>query len=146
MKDLHSHIAVVNALGPISLAADTTSAAIDLQGYRSVEILIGLGIQGVTLSDTDKIDIKITHSDDDSTYTAVEAADILGETSIGSGGIVKSFNAPHAAAAQYRVGYVGGKRYVKAQADFSGTHGTATPIAIAVLKGHPLNGPVAADI
>jgi hypothetical protein len=33
----------------------------------------------------------------------------------------------------YRFGYKGGKRYLKLLADFSGTHGTGTPVAAVVM-------------
>lgn len=143
MKDLHSNIEVVQVIGPVTLAADNTPAAIDLQGFNAAEIVLGIGAGGITFTSTDKIEFKVTHSDDDSSYAAVEAKDILGEVSIGSGGIIKSLTAAHAAAAQYRFGYVGNKRYIKVLADFSGTHGAGTPISVAVIKGQPQIAPVA---
>lgn len=143
MKDLHSGMSIINAIGPIAATADATSAAIDLQGFDSAEIIIALGIGGITFDATNKIEIKATHSDDNVTYTDVAASDILGETGAVTTGIIKSFIAAHAAAAVYRYGYVGGKRYIKVQDDRSGVHGTATPIAIMVARGNPDVGPVA---
>ena len=35
------------------------------------------------------------------------------------------------------IGYVGGNRYVRVVADFTGTHSNGTPIAVSVIKGHP---------
>jgi hypothetical protein len=58
-------------------------------------------------------------------------------------GIIKSLVAAHAAAAVYRYGYKGGKRYLKLLADFSGTHGTGTPIAAIALKSRGANKPEA---
>lgn len=143
MKDLHSNIEVVQVVGPVTLAADNTPAAIDLQGFNAAEIVLGIGIGGITFDGTNKIEFKVTHSDDDSSYAAVEAKDVLGEVSVGSGGIIKALIAAHAAAAAYRFGYVGAKRYLKILADFSGTHGAGTPIAIMVVKGQPQIAPVA---
>lgn len=142
MKDLHSHLSPV-LVAVAALDADNTPAAIDLQGFSSAEILLAIGVGGITFSGTNKVEFKLTHSDDDSDYTAVEAKDVLGEASVGSGGIIKSLIAAHAAAAVYRFGYKGGKRYLKLLADFSGTHGAATPIAAIVLRGNPHDGPVA---
>jgi len=121
-------------IGAVVLAADNTPAAIDLQGYNAAEILLSIGIGGITFDATNKIEFKLTHSDDDVTYTAVDVDDMIGLSSVGGGGIIKSLVAEHAAAAMYRCGYKGGKRYLKILADFSGTHGTGTPIAVAVLK------------
>jgi hypothetical protein len=142
MKDLHSHISLVTAIGAAVLTADNTPAAIDLQGYQSAEIALAIGAGGITFSDTNKIEFKLTHSDDDVTYTDVTTADMLG-VAVASGGIIKSLVASHAAAASYRYGYKGGKRYLKLLADFSGTHGTGTPIAAMVIKGHGAENPQA---
>ena len=74
-------------------------------------------------------------SDDGVTYAAVTDDDVVKDayapTSI-TGGIVRALTAAHAAATVQKLGYVGSKRYVKLLADFSGTHGTGTPIAAIV--------------
>jgi hypothetical protein len=142
MKDLHSGLSAAVLIGAATLAADNTPAAVDLRGYDAAEILLSIGIGGITFSGTNKIEFKLTHSDDDSTYTDVADADMLGVTGIVTG-IIKSLTAAHAAAAVYRFGYKGGKRYLKLLADFSGTHGTGTPIAANVVKGRGHNSPQA---
>lgn len=142
MKDLHSKITLVSAIGAAVLAADNTPVAIDLQGYEAAEIALSIGIGGITFSGTNKIEFKLTHSDDDVTYTDVVTSDMLGVT-VASGGIIKSLVAAHAAAAVYRYGYKGGKRYLKLLADFSGTHGTGTPIAANVIKASGFDNPQA---
>ena len=138
MRDLHNNVEIVEAIAPKVLDDDNTPAAIDLQGFESAEVAIHVGIGGITFSGTNKIEFKLTHSDDDSTYTAVDADDVEGVDSVGSGGIVHSLTAAHAAATITRLGYIGGKRYLKLLADFSGTHGSGTPMAAQVVKGHPL--------
>ncbi|MDQ0349742.1 hypothetical protein [Ancylobacter vacuolatus] len=142
MKDIHSGLTAAVAIGNATLSADNTPAAIDLQGYNAAEIVLAIGIGGITFSGTNKVEFKLTHSDDDSTYDAVEQKDVLGVT-VAAGGIIKSLVAAHAAAAVYRAGYKGGRRYLKLLADFAGTHGTGTPIAAIVLKGHGFNKPEA---
>lgn len=144
MRDIQSILGVVAVIGPVSLNADNTPAAIDLQGFDSAMIAIAVGVGGITFSDTNKVEFKLTHSDDDATYSAVTVDDVLNVASVGTGGIVKSLVAAHAAASVTRIGYVGGKRYLKMLADFSGTHVTATPICVTLVKGHPALAPVAA--
>lgn len=142
MKDLHSGLSL-SVVAIAAMNADNTPAAIDLQGFNSAEIVLLVGTGGITFSGTNKVEFKLTHSDDDSTYDAVDAGDVLGISSVGAGGIVKALTAAHADPAAYRIGYVGGRRYLKLLADFSGTHGTATPIGAVVIKGHPSTSPVA---
>lgn len=142
MKDIHSKVTRSVLIGCAVLSADNTPAAVDLQGYESAEILLDIGIGGITFSGTNKIEFKLTHSDDDSTYTDVATLDMDGVT-VASGGIIKSLIAAHAAASVYRYGYIGGKRYLKLLADFSGTHGSGTPIAASVLKGNGFSNPQA---
>jgi hypothetical protein len=147
MRDVRSKIKSVVAFGPIALNADNTPAAIDLRGSDAAVISIAVGVGGIVFDTTDKVEFKVTHSDDDSTYAAVADADVnLTEsniTTVGSGGIVRSLIAAHAAATVVNIGYIGGKRYLKVLADFSGTHGTATPIAVSVIKALPHDAPTA---
>lgn len=137
MKDMHSHITVDVAIGAEALAADTTPPAIDLQGYNKAEIVLAIGVGGITFDATNKIEFVLSHSDDDTTYTPVTDDDVLGVSGI-SNGIIKALTSAHAAAAAYRYGYIGNKRYLKLLPDFSGSHASPTPIAACVIKamGH----------
>jgi hypothetical protein len=142
MRDLHSKITRQVLIGAATLAADSTPVAVDRQGYEAVEILLDIGIGGITFTSSNKIEFVLTHSDDNVTYTNVADADMLGVSGI-SNGIIKSLVAAHAAADVMRFGYKGGKRYLKLLADFSGTHGTGTPIAASALLGSGFNKPEA---
>lgn len=145
MKDIHSGFLPVLAFGPVAASADITPVAIDLDGCNAAEIVLGVGIGGITFSGTNKIEFVVTHSDDNSTYIPVTADDLLGVASV-TDGIVKALTAAHAAAAVYRLGYVGGKRYLKILPDFSGTHGAATPLFCMVNKGEIYDNPQANQI
>ncbi|PHR93212.1 MAG: hypothetical protein COA69_04485 [Robiginitomaculum sp.] len=103
MKDLHSNILLASIACAV-LAADNTPVAIDLQGHNSAELLLQIGVGGITFSPTNKIEVVVTHSDDDATYIPVVDQDILGGT-VADDGIIKSLIAAHAAAAAYRFGY-----------------------------------------
>jgi len=142
-KDISLNNSPVLAIGPLVLAADNTPAAIAMGDFGAALILIAVGIGGITFSTTNKVEFKLTHSDDDSTYAAVAQEDVKGVT-VGTGGIIKSLIAAHAAASLTKVGYHGGKRFIKILADFDGTHGTGTPISVVVVRGEPYIAPVAA--
>lgn len=141
-KDISTSVSPVQAIGPATLNADNTPAAIDMGNFDAAVICISVGVGGITFDTTNKVEFKLTHSDDDSTYTAVAQEDVKGAT-VGTGGIIRSLVAAHAAASLTEVGYHGGKRYLKLLADFSGTHGTGTPISCVVVRGLPRIGPVA---
>lgn len=145
MRDIHSDMSVATAIEAATLSADNTPPAVDLLGYNAAEIILAIGAGGITFTGTNKIEFKLTHSDDDVTYTAVTVDDMLGLNSVGTGGIIKSLVAAHAAASTYRYGYIGGKRYLKLLADFSGTHASGTPVAAAVIRAHGNVQPEAAQ-
>lgn len=123
-----------------TLAADNTPAAVDVRGFACVQILIGVGIQGVTFTTTDKIEIKLRNGDGTvGNHAAVVAADVILPSALtfATGGIIRNLNAAHAAATFYTVDYVNTdplKTHISILADFSGTHGTGTPLFVAVRK------------
>lgn len=137
MKDIHDKIEVVTLIAPGIIDADNTPAAVDRINWEATEILIHVGVGGITFSSSNKVEFKLTHSDDDSTYVAVASVDLVGAPTVGTGGIIKSLVAEHAAAANYQYGYIGNKRYLKLLADFSGTHGVGTEIGAFAIKGRP---------
>lgn len=142
MRDLVSNIGFAVAIDAATLTADNTPPAVDLNGFDSAVIEIAVGVGGITFTGTNKIEFVLTHSDDNVTYSNVALADVQGPAAV-TNGIIKTLNTAHAAADITKVGYIGGKRYLKLLADFSGTHGTGTPIAASVAKGHPRHAPVA---
>jgi len=142
MRDLASNITEAILLASATYAADSTPVAVDLQGYDAAVVLIEVGVGGITFSGTNKVEFVLTHSDDNSTYTNVADADIQGVSGT-SNGIVYSLTAAHAAATVTEIGYVGGKRYLKLLADFSGTHGTGTPMSALAVLGRANLRPVA---
>lgn len=141
--DLVSDLKANTLIGAETLAADNTPTSIDLAGYGSCTILISVGAGGITFSGTNKIEFVLTESDDNSSFSNVASTDIIHAVQAVSSGIVYSLTAAHASADTVRFGYKGTKRYLKLLADFSGTHGTGTPISATAILGHPLSGPVA---
>lgn len=133
-------------VAPAALSADNTPAALDISGYRNVKVIVGVGVAGVTLSETDYIKIKLRHGDGTvGGHTAVTSADVvMGEgATLGASGNIRDLIAPHAAATLRQVDYVGDQTHLSALADFDGTHGSATPLFVAVMGfGGHLNPPV----
>ena len=142
-RDLVSDLSALVLIPSATISADNTPASVDLAGFRSCTLMIEVGAGGITFSGTNKVEFVLTESDDDSTYSNVVAADVIHAPITVASGIVYNLIVAHAAATVVRIGYKGGKRYLKLLADFSGTHGAGTPISAVAVLGHPTTGPVA---
>jgi hypothetical protein len=126
-------------LPPAAYDADNSPVTMDIGLADSCTILVNVGVGGITFSGTNKVEFKLTHSDLPSEgFTAVAQADVVGVT-VGTGGIIRALIAAHAAPSVTKVGYVGRKRYLRMLADFSGTHGSATPMSVIALSGNLLS-------
>lgn len=134
MRDLISKLSFVSAVPPAAYLADNVPAAIDLLGYDSAVVEIHVGVGGITFTGANKVEFVLTHSDDNITYVPVGQTDVQTATVV-TGGVIRSLIAAHATPSIVKVGYVGNKRWLKLLADFTGTHGTATPLAASVVKG-----------
>ena len=145
MQDGKSGIAIDESLNAIVKDADTNCTAIDSQGFSSVVHVVNVGAPGITFSSSNKIDIELEHSDDNSTFTDVTSnTDVTGGT-VDSSGIFQTIDANGDCNAVYAIGYVGGKRYSRVVLNFSGTHGTGTVFGVVGVKGRPLHGPTSSQ-
>lgn len=141
MKDLYSKIKVVQVYAPILVLDATVPAAgeVDLKGFNSAVIEISNAEKPV--GDTGTITIALSHADDDGTgvagaYTNCAVADVNGLTTVTSGVIFTLATALQAAAVT-RVGYVGGKRFIKLTTAEAAANTTGTIIGVNVIKGDP---------
>lgn len=123
MRDLHSNIAPEPSINPQAIAADTTvdGSSVDLQGYEAAEVIFTSG----TLTDG-AYACKLQDCDDDATWVDVAAGMLIGaEPSFAAtdDNTVKS------------VGYIGGKRYLRAVITSTGVT-TGGTLAANVIKGY----------
>jgi len=140
MKDLYNNIAAVSLLDPIAVSTTQTITDIDLAGFNSCVLLISCGLDA-SMSASHKIVFVLSDSDDGTTYAAVEDADMLGVEDITDGTILSIDNVNTEDNTISKFGYVGGKRYLQLVGTVTGT--TDPPISIVLIKGHPLDAPVA---
>lgn len=139
MKDLYNNISAVSILDPIAVTATAAFTDIDLQGFDSASLLIHTGLDaGTGLSASHKFVFTLDHSDDGTTYTAVTTNDMLNLTV--TSGIVLTIDATTEDNILYKLGYVGGKRYLQLTNTVTGT--VTMPISIIVIKGDPEVAPV----
>ena len=140
MKDLSNNIATAVSLVSAVRTAAANGTGVDLQGYESAVLIADVGAEGDTLSTSTYFEISLEHSDDNSSWSDVEQADIVDGT-ISSGGIWLKLDGtaggnPDTAGEIYRVGYVGGKRYIRGVLAKTNTHSNGTPIGLFVIKSN----------
>jgi hypothetical protein len=129
MKDLHHDMSGVQSLAPAARTASANGTGVDLRGYEGALVLVDAGAY------TDGAHaFTLEESDDDSTYTDVAAADILGsEPTIDDAAEDNMV---------YTFGYRGGKRYVRVVQTVTGSPSTGLIAGAAVLRGRPHHAPV----
>jgi len=140
MKDLYNNIEVVSVLDPIAVVATATYSDIDLAGFNSALLVLNCGLDaGNGLGATNKIVFTLYDSADGTTYALVETDDMLNLTV--TDGVVLTIDAVGEDNSIYKLGYVGGKRYLELVMTVTGT--VSMPLSIECIKGHPENAPVA---
>ena len=135
MRDLHDTIAVVQTLDPATTTTTRVGAPVDRQGFESVEHTALLGATGDVLSGSVFIELKLEHSEDASTWTAVTTADQVLGGPITASGIFATIDSTTQDQTAYRIGYVGNARYSRVTAALTGTHTSGTPIAALAILG-----------
>lgn len=129
-RDLVNNVDVVESLAPASRTAAGNGTGVDLRGFESATVIIETGAAGGT---TPSFTFEVQESDDDSTYTAVAAVDLMGDDEP----VVTAAGAP------VKIGYKGTKRYLRtAITTVSGTSPTLV-CASSVVRGHATLAPVA---
>jgi hypothetical protein len=149
MKDLFSNIEIESMLDPIVSGNGTAAGALvmDLQGFNSALFIWHLGLAAATLDGSNYWTLKMEHAHDDGTgtdtagtYADVSADDVQGVTP--ASGIVVTADAMTEDNLIYKIGYVGGRRFVRLTIAETGT-GPNLPQSLIAIKGHPSNVPVA---
>jgi hypothetical protein len=136
-KDLHNHIDVKRGISPSAVVVDNTpfvSEIVDTAGFEAAEFIILTG----SLADADATFTVLVEDGDTSNLadaSAVADAYLLGTE------ILAGFTFAHDNSTR-KIGYVGGKRYVRVTVTPSANSGNAF-IAGAWLLGNPRNVPTA---
>ena len=139
MKDLYNNLEIESVLDPIAVTATATYTDIDLKGYNSALLVINCGLdEGTGLSDSHKFVFTLYDSADGTTYALVETADVLDLTV--TSGVVLTIDDTDEDNNIYKIGYVGGKRYLQLVCTVTGT--VTMPLSIECIKGHPELAPV----
>ena len=145
MKDLYNNIDVAQSIAPVvgQNGSAPTAVEVDLAGCNAAVFLISTGVEGSSLSGSNYWTWTMEHADDDGTgvagsYANVAAADVQGVTP--SSGVVLTIDADAETPQITKIGYVGGKRFVKITTAETGT-APDLPQEVIVVKGALLDAP-----
>ncbi len=118
MRDIHSSTDASQSINPAAKTASTNGTAVDLAGANAAEVDFSVG----TITDGAHTP-KLQDSDDNSTWTDVAAGGLVGSLAAFATGI------------HQRVGYIGGKRYLRAVVTVTGAT-TGGVYGATVTRGH----------
>ena len=145
MKDLYNNIIAEQSIAPVTGSNGSAPSAVevDLKGCNAAVFLICTGIEGSAPDGSNYWTFKMEHADDNGagaagSYSDVAAADVQGVTP--SSGIVLTIDAAAETPQITKIGYVGGKRFVKITPAETGT-GPDLPQAVITIKGALLDVP-----
>ena len=131
IRDLYNNVSPATSLSARAVAAAVNGAGVDMQGFDSADILIDLGtFAGTTPTAT----IQIQESDDNTNFTAVAAADLIG------GALPASIDTTNDETL-YERGYIGSKRYIRVAVTAVGGTGPSLPMSAVVVRGHAKSKP-----
>ena len=129
MRDIKNNLDGVSSLDPASYTATTNGSGVDLRDFDGAMVVFQAGTAD-TGSGNETYTPGVEESDDNSTYSAVAAGDLEGVP------INMTANSVQ------RVGYKGGKRYIRAVLTLGGTTPSIDASAL-VIRGLPHHSPLA---
>ena len=145
MFDIKNNLKIVKGLSPATITANTSSAECDLKGFSGAMCVVTTGVSGDTLSGTVFWNITLEHGDTSGALSTVTSNnDVTGGT-LAANNSWALLNATTDASNVFGIGYVGGKKFLKATITKTGTHSNGTIVGMNFIKGHPISAPVSTD-
>jgi len=132
LKSLMAKLGFGSMLAPVVVTATGNSSSVDVKDYGALCVLVHAG--AMAFDGSNLLDLKLQHSDDDSTFTDCAADDVF-EGEDMANGIVKKLDAAGDADKVHPLFYLGNKQYVRVRYEETGTVSVA--LGITAVKGHP---------
>lgn len=140
MRDLHNNVDIIATIKPVAVGTTGTGQTgdvVDVRGYDSVEIALSYGAITATAATFTPV---ILHGDATGSLTSCADTDLLGtEAAAGLAAAARVDGSTENVTK--RIGYIGGKRYVRA--DIVSTATAGTPVAANVIAYRAHRAPVA---
>lgn len=139
-RDLHNNVDIVAVINPITVGTTgtgRTGSVIDVRGYDSVELAINYG--AITATEA-TFTVTVLEGDVTGTMTSVADADLLGtESAAGLAAAPRTDGSTENVSK--RIGYIGSKRYLRADVKSTATAGT--PVSVNAILARPHRAAVA---
>jgi len=139
-RDLHNNVDIVAVIPPITVGTTgtgRTGSVIDTRGYDAVELAINYGAITATAA---TFTVTVLEGDVTGTMTSVANGDLLGtESAAGLAAAVRVDGSTENVSK--RIGYIGSKRYLRADVESTATAGT--PISVNAVLTRAARAPVA---
>ena len=128
MRDIRNNLDGVRSIDPASVTATTNGSGVDLRDFDGAMVVFQAGTADTGNGDETYVPV-VEESEDNSSFSAVAANDLEGTL---SNMVANSIQ---------RVGYKGGKRYIRAVLTLGGTTPSINASAL-VVRGIPHSAPV----
>ena len=139
----YHNLSLSQLLVPLLRTASANSASVDCRDRNSVALAVSVGATGDTLNGTNRMELQVQESDDNSAFTAAADADlvkVLPGQATGTFGIVN--NTTTAVNKIYQTAYIGKRRYIRVAVANFGTTGSGTTYGVTAVGAIPAIGPL----
>lgn len=123
-RDIYSNVSTAQSLAPAARTATANGTGVDLTGYDAARVIIDCG----TWTDG-TFTFEVQDSSDDSTYTAVADAYLLGTEPVVDAGAEDD--------QIYEVGYIGTQKYLRVRVVVTASPATGMVFGASIVRGNP---------
>ena len=127
MRDVKNLSKPMASLVSANRTADANGTGIDLTGFEGALVIGDVGAEGDTLDASNDINLEVEESADNSTYTDVADADLVGSVTGANTGTFAHVDAAGEAPKIYFASYIGSKKWIRIVDNRTGTHTVGTP-------------------
>lgn len=128
MRDFKNNLDGVSSIDPVSVTATNNGSGVDLRNFDGALVIFQAGTADAGNGDETYVP-SVEESEDNSSFSVVAASDLEGTLANMVGNSIQ------------RIGYKGGKRYIRAVLTLGGTTPSINASAL-VVRGIPHSAPV----
>ena len=141
--DTYSGSTAVTSKVAVADSADTNGIGVDLFGYYGALVIVEVGAGAVFSDTTVSLELELEESADNSSFTDVADAHLVGYVAGTNDGCFGVVNAAADDSTTYYASYIGSLRYIRIVTNYTGDAPDGiTPVSGTVIRMHPMYAPV----